>query len=118
VIHAARRRSADLDELCRAEPLRSALLSLGWGDIEETIRRLPRGAYVGQVELLHCEEVEGLVVGPVERAFGNYSAGRYAWITGRAWRAEPALPGRGMQRLWTVPAGTWAELGPRLRAVS
>ena len=54
----------------------------------------PRGAFRRWVEELH----------PLERAFGDYSPGRFGWHTAGLVPLREPVECRGVQKLWTAPA--------------
>lgn len=109
-----------LTELCRSEPFRLALLSAG---ILGT-SALPRGAIVGSVEQIDCvptwppwATAEPWFVGarkgvgrhyyevppPAdsnERAFGDYTPGRWAHLYADARPLATPIPARGALGLW------------------
>lgn len=107
---------AALWDLCLSEPFRSALASKGI----MSPARLPRGKIVAVVELRDCRiigrELNGdatiaaddmLSFTPIrgnELAFGDYSAGRYAWLLGNVVALPEPVPARGMPGLWQ-----WSE---------
>lgn len=110
-----------LQHLCRnVEPFRSVLAPLIQdGHVAE---RLPLGAIVATAELVACEPIFRDGLGPLrdaqgphlpqpisdqERAFGDYSPGRFAWLLGEIKPLEQPIPARGAQGLWrwTPPAG-------------
>lgn len=69
---------------------------------------LPRGAIVATCrleEVLHTTDVDGLT--EQEKAFGNYSPGRYAWVLTEVLALPTPIPVRGSQGLfeWHAPAG-------------
>ena len=73
-IHASATRPPGLDDLCRREPVRSALLCSPWN-------RPPRGVLLGTVEVRDCLRVEDLdVLSEQERSLGNFTPGRWAWL--------------------------------------
>lgn len=103
-IHAAKAlagmRVADFVKLCSSEPFRSALGSDG--DL------LVRGAVVATAFLKGVRNIQPRVDGDLdpadltdeERAFGNYTTGRYAFIFDNV-RAIPApIPAKGALGLW------------------
>lgn len=65
---------------------------------------LPLGAIVAICELVDCYPVEelwpDLTSMEYEQAFGNYSAGRFAWELGVVKMVDPPIPARGFQGLW------------------
>ena len=64
--------------------------------------RIPRGAVVCVVKLLDCrpaEEVAG-EVSAIERLYGDYSPGRWAWQLQLVRVFEEPIPARGALGLW------------------
>jgi len=124
-VHATKRWDGELAALCETEPFLSALLanvadSESWRPAD-----LPRGAVVGRVYVADCfpaecvirdaiddgPEVLGgdaalvrkLVIGSTEHAFGDYTAGRFAWLTHSPLRLEEPVPWAGCLGLFDVP---------------
>lgn len=100
-IHAAKGFPRWAVELCFEEPFRSALVAAGI----ETPGDLPRGALIGWVCLADCVPTTGLeLVGISERevAFGDYSPGRFGWLTTSCGSFDP-IPMRGALSIWSVP---------------
>jgi hypothetical protein len=75
---------------------------------------LPMGALVAVVDVVDCVRVESLTLPPApdrphyglsdeERFWGNYSPGRWAWITTNVRRFKTPIPWRGYQYLFDVP---------------
>ena len=105
LIHASKRLPAECQALCREEPFKSAL----GGHV------LPTGAIIGQVKLTGCfgtasvdrtvrEYFGGLRIPPDdrERAFGDYSPGRWAFrLENPVWFSEP-LPYSGSLGIFEV----------------
>ena len=63
---------------------------------------LPLGKIIGFCDLVDVRPVQNIprsMLTKQERAFGNYSPGRYGWILENARQIKP-IPARGMQRLW------------------
>jgi len=105
----------DLYDLCRSEPFRSALSA---GRIDSP-GDLPRGSIVAVGTLAQCErtrldghlhpDVAGrFIVAPDEEAFGNYDAGRWAWMFNSVTALpEPVVIPKGAvvdyRGLWDVP---------------
>jgi hypothetical protein len=92
-------------ELCFTEPFASTLHEAGY----RTPGDLPRGALVCKVELAKCiptaSDGLGLVnlsISPKERAFGDYSRGRYGWETHNVERFAEPIPWKGSQGLFDV----------------
>lgn len=120
VVHAARLTARQLrGHISVAEYFR---LSDVCGDtLGVLIGDLPHGCIVGTVDVVGCYQVEDCSfsdgsIGPswqvndsperdwpgvLERALGDYSPGRYAWISAHH-RAIDPIPCRGRQGLWAV----------------
>ena len=65
--------------------------------------RLPTGAVLGTVYIEDCIEItESFIASltPRERACGDFTIGRYAWVMEGAHEYERPIPAEGMQRLW------------------
>lgn len=89
--------------------------------IAEVARELPRGAVVAIATLVDCHstgnaktEFQGAYINgrrwsltPQERAFGDYSPGRYAWLLADVRRLPEPIAAKGAQGLWKwdVPEG-------------
>jgi hypothetical protein len=65
---------------------------------------LPRGSIIGTVEIIDCVPVESLysTLAEQERAFGDYSRGRYAWKLANPVMFNKPIPCKGQQGFWTV----------------
>lgn len=121
-IHAAKgladpiRNEDGLREWMLQEPFAAALARHGVTVAEQ----LPRGAIVAVAELVDCLGIpsqlanairsRGRTLGDVfagpaehERAFGDYSDGRFAFILGDVKAVDPAVPYRGAQGLFEIP---------------
>lgn len=63
---------------------------------------LPRGAVVGTVEIVDCVPVENIVdkLNDQERALGDYSPGRFAWVLQNPIVFDEPIPARGKQGWW------------------
>jgi hypothetical protein len=100
-----------LMELCRSEPFRSALIAAGYLGTPG----LPRGAIIALVEVVDCLATAGQRSenggGPKyadwvhdlsdqERAFGDYTPGRYALPMTNVRALPTPIPARGMPGLW------------------
>jgi hypothetical protein len=100
---------AALWDLCLSEPFRTALP-------RASPSRLPRGKIVALVELVDCVPTAGprseQGTGPkyadwvhelseAERAFGDYSAGRWAWLLDNVRPLPEPIAARGMPGLWS-----------------
>lgn len=102
---------AGLRALCAQEPFRAKLTDAGYPDIDD----LPRGAIVAVMELVGCYPTDEIAacrastevmritgIHPClhERAFGDYSPGRFAWVMCGREPVLPPVPARGKQGLW------------------
>lgn len=111
-IHAAKKVTRELRDLCRTEPFRSTLADAGFHSFDD----LPLGALLGTSQLVSIfkthagrDVMHDVQKGPAswrllptgrERAFGDFSPGRYAWqFEDLVWYEEP-VPCRGAQGLF------------------
>lgn len=97
------------------------------------MKYLPMGAIVAVCELRECvttEDIErcspfdliGTVGKPIvtyeltdqERAFGDYSAGRWAWLLTNIRALPEPIPCRGRQWLWELDSATEAQIAAQL----
>ena len=53
-------------------------------------------------ELSYCVPIEELTPDLVERAFGDYAAGRFGWRVAGVVRVPVPIPARGLQGLWPI----------------
>ena len=67
--------------------------------------RLAYGAVVGAVEIVDCVPVEEIMhtLTERERALGDYSPGRFAWVLRNPIMFEKPIPARGQQGWWNWP---------------
>lgn len=66
----------------------------------------PFGKVVAICNLVDCVPITPkftVKLSEQERAFGDYTPGRFAWILEDVKRLENPLPAKGMQRLWNWP---------------
>lgn len=102
-----------------AEPFASTLIMAGY-NLRGPLRAefLPLGAIVAVVDLVGCSTTNDIPmhwdVSAQERAFGDYSANRYAWFLGNIRQLKTPVPCRGWQQLWNVPAEIVAEIEAQL----
>ena len=63
---------------------------------------LPLGAVVGTVEIVDCLPVEEVIgaLTPRERALGDYSPGRWAWVLKNPVMFDTPVPAKGKQGWW------------------
>lgn len=117
-IHAAKGfgglpRGRSLADVCLDEPFRSALVAAGIR-LFVAGQDLPLGAVVATCTLVGCYRIEGAYediyrrtyAAEHERAFGDFTPGRYAWVLTDVIALPEPIPARGMQGLWE-----WDEVG-------
>lgn len=109
---------AALIDLCTSDPFFGVLIDVGYrGGVQ-----LPRGKIVAVAELVHCVRTDHfagrpkveMIAGPhrgmvwpltdQERAFGDYTPGRYAWLLANVRALPEPVPARGMPGLWRCDA--------------
>jgi hypothetical protein len=100
-IHAAKNTSAleDADDILQDAGL------LKDDQTTEGATKWPLGEIVAVVDLVDCKRTEDVLGGlsQCERAMGNYSPCRFAWVTTNLRRIKPGIPFRGMQGLKPLP---------------
>jgi hypothetical protein len=102
LIHAGKKRNPAIDDLCTQEPFKSCLARAGYHSSDD----LPRGAIIGRVNLLACHKVEDIHpddLSEIERAFGDYRTGRYAWQLDIPSRLDVPIDFRGALTIFEVP---------------
>ena len=91
-----------------SEPFRSVLLEYMRNDDstfpcfsdEDVKQLLPRGAIIAVAELVDIQPTIKVQISDQERAFGDYSLGRSAWILRDVRRLEKPIPAKGKLGLW------------------
>jgi len=112
-IHAGATLRLDCRELCAEEPFRSALRRAGITDP----RALPLAKVLAIADLIDCRKIRlGGAPHAGERAFGDYTSGRYAWCLGNVRALRTPMAAVGHQGLWEWAAP--AELEEALRGVT
>lgn len=113
-IHAARGFPAGAQAMCVAHPFLATLINAGVDRLDD----LPRGVVVCVATLAEVEETTSstcrawLRRGPEhERAFGDYSPGRFAWLLTDVQALAEPVEHRGGQGLRDLPAGVAARVG-------
>ncbi len=99
-IHAAKGFPKDARAMCLKEPFKRVLMAAGI----ESVADLPLGALLATVQLLDCIPT-GKVrsqISSEEYAFGDYSAGRFAWILEDVQPLAVPVPAKGALGLWTL----------------
>jgi hypothetical protein len=116
VIHAAKGFPGWARDSCEEEPFRSVLEKAGYH--WNAKRKLnPWGLPTGQIVAIGwLDQVERITqpypVTSVERAFGNYAPGRYAWHFSSIHQLTTPIEARGSLGLWTwqPPERFWGEI--------
>lgn len=101
-IHASRAFPPTGRQLCRQAPFRALLAEAGF----PTEYDLPRGALLGTVQLRRClrsEEISLDALGDIERAVGDFSPGRWAWVLEQPERFLSPIPCPGKLGVFLVP---------------
>src|SRR4051812_5435271 len=94
-IHAAKARTQALADAF--DGYRSTFRAAGIKAFEE----LPFGSVILICQLVDCIPVERLGSVPqLERRFGNFDSGRFAWLLGDVRVLATPIPARGAQGLW------------------
>ena len=81
-------------------------------------KKLPFGCITGEVTLTEVIHIEKLLMTDAmlnqltmeEKAFGDYRAGRYAWLLEEAIQFKIPIPARGSLNLWNCPEETAKEI--------
>lgn len=110
---------AALWDRCLSGEIGKALMGAGLGNPG----RLPRGKIVCVVDVCGVVPVTSLsartlIEWPLtdqERAFGDYTPGRYAWLLGNVRALATPIPARGMQGLWDVPPDIEAQIAAQIQ---
>lgn len=100
-IHAAKGMTEEDKAVCRVHPFSTALRKHG----VTAISQLPRGAVIATARLTACVKLSGHVAAEPpedswERAFGDYSRGRYIWTLINVVALPTPIPAQGMLGLW------------------
>ncbi len=91
---------------CLSEPFRSALADVGYAIDRMPVEdwktfTLPLGHVIAIAQLVTVELITEFNVPPdPERAFGNYTAGRFMWLFGKVVELSRPIPASGAHRLW------------------
>lgn len=97
-IHAAKSFPSNCRTTCFQQPFASALLDAG----VEVLDYMPRGQIIAVVNLLDCIRVDFVrgQIKPPESNFGDYSNGRYAFMTEGARRLRDPFFTKGSLGIW------------------
>jgi hypothetical protein len=115
-IHAAKSFPPWAEDLCVSEPFCSSLSDAGYlwkPEIARNPRCLPIGHVIAVGWLEGVERISpSFPVVPLERAFGNYESGRYAWHFSGVHRLATPIAARGALGLWRwqPPESFWEEV--------
>lgn len=99
-IHAAK--AKDTLALVMVEPFASTLSLAGFG----RALSLPLGKVLAVGDLVACEMMSNPIIDaqlPLERAFGLWQVGRWAWRLERVAPLVRPIAWRGLQKLWELP---------------
>lgn len=84
-------------------------------------KRIPLGAIVATATLVECRRTEDVVqsLGAIERMYGNYSPGRFAWVLADVVALQTPIAFRGAQGFFNVPDDIFAlDLAVKAPAVA
>jgi len=103
LIHAAKKvlskkHQAGLDEAC-----------LTFSGFSPFAYPLNYGHIVCKVDLMFCEKItpNNVPVNEIEQVLGDYTPGRYMWITNNLLKFEKPIPWKGSQGFFEVPDEIW-----------
>jgi hypothetical protein len=109
-IHAAKKRSRELRNLCLRQNAGDDRLILclrqNAGDADRLITEsLPFGAIIAVATLSKCERIDPLTtpMDDQERAFGDYTTGRFRWDLDNVRALHEPIPFKGHQGLFDIP---------------
>lgn len=128
-IHAAKRFTGEEVDLCNEEPFRTCLQDFAQHTPDGVFTRfkLPLGAVVAVVRLTECLPTSragwavfdgppfikgSLIINHIERKFGDYSPGRYAWLLSDIRILPEPIPFKGSQGFFEVPDDLLREAKP------
>jgi len=110
LIHAAQKWTKEQEDICLTEPFKSELDKLGYAPL---YNRLPLGCIIGAVNVLGCHKITycnsddfvneyakietGKIINEPELSFGDYRAGRYAWLCENHRVLKTPIPYKGGQ---------------------
>ena len=127
-VHAAKRWTGEQVSVCRQPRYADALREIGFRLLprHRVYRPAPRtlGCFVGAVRLLHNEHASLLARALLaagnldELAFGDYSLGRWGWLTSDRRRIATPILGVGRQGFWNPPADVMKRIERELNEVS
>lgn len=115
-IHAAKGFPPEAEAFCKKQSFSRALKAAGYSQHDERTWNawgLPLGVVIAIVWLEQVEHITSHTqVSEQERAFGDYTPGRYAWKVSEVYRLRTPLAARGTLGLWSwqPPPAFWQEL--------
>ncbi len=104
-IHAAKTFPDFAQALCRTEPFHSILgehtqIRIVWSQGTKH-SDFPLGAVIATCQLVRCWKIgKDEAIPEPERSFGDYTAGRYAWLLANVHPLPEPVPARGALGLW------------------
>lgn len=107
-IHATKKLTSEALTLTFQEAFARSLTRLGYLTAED----LPLGCIIGTatiVDMIPAMDVYRKIA-QLERTFGNYTMGRWAWQCADPVLFKTPIPCRGMQGLWTVPEALLVDI--------
>ena len=81
---------------------------------EDRPELFPKGFVLCVVNLVGCHPTEEMTVSPLEKIVGNYSPGRFAWITHSCRRLKSPVPVVGHQGFFNLPPAVEAKVRAQL----
>ena len=118
-IHASKKLTLPELALCYQPPFRDVLTNSGidimGGELRPGNHKFPLGAVIATCELVDCIRTDQMRVGGLvawnrdssywsltnqEKAFGDYSPGRYAWLLDNVQMLPEPIPAKGALGLW------------------
>ena len=101
-IHAAASFPKECRALCYRPPFARALAQAGYNAPDD----LPLGQVLAVTEVYDCQPTQDIreLLTWEERQFGDYTAGRYGWLTRGVRRLREPFPLRGLQRIQKLPS--------------
>lgn len=107
-IHASKGFPGDCQELCHSRHFAQALTAIGFDRPDQ----LPRGAIVGLGTLVDCRMtvIASQAISEVERAFGDYGSGRFAFFFQDLVDLRLPIPCKGALGFWDVCDEVMVEL--------
>ena len=105
-IHASKRFPGECLRLCDGPAYFWPALHRGGVAYPEN---LPRGQILAVTEIIGCRRTEHVQVTEQERAFGNYTPGRYAIFTAGVRRLKHPITIKGALGLWRLRGGPLLE---------